>query len=721
MVNDEQGAKVLDFGVARRLDPREADALTRSVDAADTPNRPVGTLAYIAPEVLLGGVADPRSDIWALGVVLHELATGTLPFVGRNEFEITAGILRAPVPPFPAHVPPMMRGIIQRCLAKEPAQRYQRAGEVRAALEAVQSDAIPAAVPIAASRSRRPWLIGLVAVAIAALILVLSQRSRPSSWEHDAATGQLTRIVSTEYETFDPSLSPDGRMLAYAAMGPNGSIDLYSSRVAGGARLQLTNDDAREASPKFSPDGERIAFTRRDGTAPAEIRIVPTLGGDVLASIPGAAFPAWSPDGRRLAYLRRTSDGATELTTSLPNGGDPRVLMRSDSAYPFLRNPAWSPDGRLIAVVKGTGGIAGEIWLQPVDGGPGRRAIEEPSAVFSDSPVFTPDGAGIIHASNRGGATNIWMLPLAGDAPIRLTTGPGADESPSVAADRAIAFVNSRWRNTLDIRDHTDGSSRTLLTHAPFLWGPAISPNGKEVAFSRSEVDGSWHVWVIGLQGGTARQLTSGETGEIYSRYSPDGAFLLFHTWGPSRRIGRVSADGGPVTFLPLGGAGSFADVSPDGKTLVFVRPDEKSERIYTVPIDGRRRAVAHAVARQRAPLFTERRSHRVCGQSRLSRRNLRHQPRRHERAAADERRQLAGLVAGWSADCVSHGRSRRRSRDSRHHARRDDADARQGETPRDQSALRRAARRTPHRGDERGPRLGRNLAALPGAVTHRQ
>ncbi len=207
--------------------------------------------------------------------------------------------------------------------------------------------------------------------------------------------------------------------------------------------------------------------------------------------------------------------------------------------------------------------------------------------MFSDSPVFTPDGAGIIHASNRGGATNIWMLSLAGDAPVRLTTGPGADESPSVAADRSIAFVNSRWRNTLDIRDHTNGSSRTLLTHAPFLWGPAVSPNGKEVAFSRSEVDGSWHVWVIGLEGGTARQLTSGETGEIYSRYSPDGAFVLFHTWGPSRRIGRVSAEGGPVTFLPLGGAGSFADVSPDGKTLVFVRPDEKSERIYTVPIDG--------------------------------------------------------------------------------------------------------------------------------------
>ena len=222
------------------------------------------------------------------------------------------------------------------------------------------------------------------------------------------------------------------------------------------------------------------------------------------------------------------------------------MLLRSDSAYPFLRNPAWSPDGKQIALVKGTGGIAGDIWLQPADGGPARRAIEEPSAVFSDSPVFTPDGAGIIHTSNRGGATNIWMLPLAGGGPIRLTTGPGADESPSVSADRAVAFVNSRWRNTLDVWDHTDGSSRTLLTHAPFLWGPAISPTGRDVAFSRSEVDGSWHVWVVGIEGGTPRQLTSGETGEMYPRYSPDGTFVLFHTWGTSRRVGRVSARAGP-------------------------------------------------------------------------------------------------------------------------------------------------------------------------------
>ena len=186
--------------------------------------------------------------------------------------------------------------------------------------------------------------------------------------------------------------------------------------------------------------------------------------------------------------------------TSRVDSGDARVLMRSDSVYSFLRDPAWSPDGQTIAIVQGTGGIAGEIWLQPVDGGPARRAMDEPGSVFCESPVFTPDGAGIIHSSNRGGATNIWLLPLTGRPPVRLTTGTGADESPSVSADRAIAFVNSRWRNTLEVRDVVDGSSRTLVTHAPFVgagrvarWAArSVQPQrgGRQLARLGSDVEG---------------------------------------------------------------------------------------------------------------------------------------------------------------------------------------------------------------------------------------
>jgi eukaryotic-like serine/threonine-protein kinase len=586
VVDEEHGAKVLDFGLARRFDPVQTEAVTRSVDSAVVPGAIAGTLAYIAPEVLLGNSADQRSDIWALGVVLYEMATGELPFRGRTEIELSAAILRSPPHPFPPHVPPLVRGIIQRCLAKETSQRYQRAGEARAALEAVQSDALIVPQP-ASERSHGLWIAaGLLALLAGAAWVWWPGADRGSSQPIGTA-GQLTRIVASEFQTIDPALSADRRMLTYAAEGPDGRIDLYSARVAGGGRVQLTNDDAREGTPKFSPDGERIAFTRRDADKAPEIRIVPALGGDVIATIPMAANAAWAPDGARLVYLRRADAGVTELVTSGLDGTNARVLVRSDSSYPFLRHPAWSPDGRQIAFVKGTGGVAGEIWIIPAEGGLARRAIEETGSIYSEFPTFTADGGGIVHSSNRGGATNIWLWPLAGGAPVRLTTGPGPDESPTTSHDGAVAFVNSRWRNTLNVYDVAAGTSRVLVTHSPFLWGPAISPDGREIAFSRSEVDGSWHIWTISGDGGTPRRLTSGEAGEVYPRYTRDGKTILFHTWDPPRRIGQVPAGGGAPTFLPWNRGEGFADPSPDGQMIAFSRADGESERVYVAPSSG--------------------------------------------------------------------------------------------------------------------------------------
>ncbi len=307
--------------------------------------------------------------------------------------------------------------------------------------------------------------------------------------------------------------------------------------------------------------------------------------------IPEAADAAWSPDGGSLAYVRPRADGkGNELVASATDGSGARVLLPADSKYPFLRSPAWSPDARTVGIVRGTGGIAGEIWLVPSDGGPPRAAIHEPETVFSDWPSFTSDGRGLVHASNRGGATNIWWLPLSGAAPVQLTTGAGPDESPSLSRDGTIAYVNSRWDNTLDIHDLKTGSSRTLVTHSPFVWAPAVSPDGREIAFSRSEVDGSWHIWTIATADGTARQLTSGEAGEVYPRYAFDGATLFFHTWNGPRRIGRVPRAGGPPAWPALGDAsatGTFADPSPDGTLIAFVRADPDAERVYVAPVDG--------------------------------------------------------------------------------------------------------------------------------------
>jgi Tol biopolymer transport system component len=394
--------------------------------------------------------------------------------------------------------------------------------------------------------------------------------------------------VASDSPIFDPAISADGKMLSYGAEDADGQIDLFVRRVAGGALVKLTSDPAREMSPRFSPDGERIVFTRResaDGTP--ELRILPALGGDALVTIPAAASAVWSADGRQLAFLKRVASGGTELTVAGSDGSSPRAVLSSDSTYPFLREPAWAPDGSQLAIVRGSGGIAGEIWLVPAAGGEPRRPFSDPPEVFSDSPIFSADGRSLIHSSNRGGATNLWSYPTAGGAPARLTTGPGPDTGPTVAGNGTIAFVNSRWRNTLEIHGLAGGPARTLTTHSPFLWAPTFSSTGDEIAFSRSEVDGSWHIWTMPAAGGAPHRLTSSTAGEVYPRYSPDGRFVWFHTWQTPRRIGRVPRGGGAVELLTFGGSDAFPALSPDGTQVIVTRTDADAERLYVAPSGG--------------------------------------------------------------------------------------------------------------------------------------
>jgi eukaryotic-like serine/threonine-protein kinase len=589
VVNAQGSAKILDFGLAHRIQPRGSDTATGSLDVAEA-GVLTGTVAYLPPEALLGQAADARSDIWSLGIVLYEVATGRLPFSGRNSFELTAAILRAAPDRFPAHVSPALRTVIMRCLAKEPVQRYQHAGEIRAALEAIGSDI--ASVPVVPAHTRTRPLVAAGALALiagAALVAWMLLRDRDPDWERFAAERRMTRVIASDDPTSGPSLSPDGRMVCYVQQAADGRTDLYVGRISGGARIRLTDDDAVEESPRFSPDGELVAFSRSTGAdADPEIRVVPSLGGDPVSTIPGAAFPAWSPGGR-LAYVRRVEGGNLVLVASALDGTNPAVILPADSVYSWLRNPAWSPDGRHVAVVRSTGGAAGELWLVPAEGGTPRRLQDEPASTFSEFPVFTPDGRGIVHSSNRGGATNLWVLPLGGGQPVRLTTGPGADESPSVSTDGSISFLNSRWRSLLQVHDQDAGAPRTLLTHTPFLWGPAVSPDGQEIAFTRSEVDGSWHIWAVPMGGGTPRRLTSGDSGELYPRWSPGSEYVLFHTWNVPRRFGRVPRHGGPIEWLRIGGEehDAFADLSPDGRRVAFVRADAEMERIYVAPAEG--------------------------------------------------------------------------------------------------------------------------------------
>ncbi|MGA9964131.1 MAG: protein kinase [Terriglobales bacterium] len=149
VVTSEGLVKVLDFGLAKQVGGGIFEASTRSFASLQDASSVSGTLPYMAPEILRGEAADYRSDLWALGVVLYEAASGRLPFGGRTGFEISSAIMREIPSPLGPPVPPGLWAIIQRCLTKEPIQRYQRASEVQAALEAVQSAGIVSASPSA--------------------------------------------------------------------------------------------------------------------------------------------------------------------------------------------------------------------------------------------------------------------------------------------------------------------------------------------------------------------------------------------------------------------------------------------------------------------------------------------------------------------------------------------------------------------------------------------
>src|SRR5215471_15728398 len=142
VITHDGRVKVLDFGLARRLEKATVDAITRSLRPVESERSIVGTLPYMAPEVLTGEIGSYQSDIWALGVLLYEAVTGHWPFAGNTPYGLSAAILHELPRPLASNVPPGLSAVIMRCLAKDLKDRFQRASEVRSALETIQSAAI---------------------------------------------------------------------------------------------------------------------------------------------------------------------------------------------------------------------------------------------------------------------------------------------------------------------------------------------------------------------------------------------------------------------------------------------------------------------------------------------------------------------------------------------------------------------------------------------------
>jgi len=257
MITPEGRAKVLDFGLAKKLRDEDLAEVTRSGKDLTQAGAVVGTLHSMAPELLSGNPADARSDIWALGILLYEAAAGALPFQGKTGFEMTSAILREPPRILPERVPAGLRAVIQRCLAKEPGQRYQRASEVRAALEAIGSSGFAEVIAPVSARPRWAWLAalgGLALLVIGSAVWRPWNRAENSGGAGGSASGAPPSKTGTAFLIRRPSSNAEANELLQRAM-------MFTRYQLDPLRARQMLERALELDPKFTEARVNYALT----------------------------------------------------------------------------------------------------------------------------------------------------------------------------------------------------------------------------------------------------------------------------------------------------------------------------------------------------------------------------------------------------------------------------------------------------------------------------
>jgi serine/threonine protein kinase len=587
----ESGAKVLDFGLARLRDddllPAVSTVATGSPLTAE--DSLVGTFQYMAPEQLEGREADPRTDIFAFGALVHEMATGRKAFEAPTPVASIGAILHtepAPMSSLRPGIPAALDRVVTRCLARDPEQRWQSARDLRAELEWIAGSSNPAPRherPATHRRRREALAWSVAAVCVSALLasLVFAGRS-----PDEPRTVHLSILPAQPIGDF--AFSPDGRHLVYVAGGQeSGRLWIQPLDSANPRPLEGTEG---AATPFWSPDGRFVAFGAR-----GQLKKVAVSGGPVhtLCDARSIIGGAWSPDDE----IVFTPGNRMPLYRVPAAGGSAVPVTTLDAGQQTHRWPHFLPDGRrFLFLARSTRPETGGIYVGSLDAPAVARIMPAESSAAYAPPgylLFVRDGALL---AQRMDASTLRMDgdPVQVLADVRYSKADShASFSPSGQGDLAYQTTAAVPRSVLTWFDR-QGRQIDSASDSESTTDPSIAPDGQRVAFMRW-ADASSDIWQADARHRTRTRLTFDPRIDFAPIWSPDGASIVFlsNRDGPSDLYRTSSSGGAGEEALFKSNAVKHAtDWSADGRFIVFASRDRLTDwDLWTLDLVGGRTA----------------------------------------------------------------------------------------------------------------------------------